>query len=509
VARVVMTADNGFECWINGRYAGKGKDWHVPYDLDLVSWFRPGDNLIAVAAVNSGERANPAGLIGAVQLEFRDGSKMEVHTDASWESALSVDAAWTNAASAAKWQPALELGGFGMEPWGEVEARTPPPSYFTDPQTIGHWLGQQGLPPDFSYRTRSSEQSLRFTHRATDDMDIYFVANRTPHPEQAVCSFRVQNKRPEFWWPESCRVERPAVYDLTNGCVQVPLGLEPHGSIFVVFRAKDPVEPDRITSVRLKGQPVLDTATPATSGEFELLRGHHGELLALTQKPGHYVLTLADGGTRHVEVAPPPPPVEVGGPWQVRFAPGWGAPEQANFEELLSWSEHADPGIKYFSGSATYTRHVQLPPVMLAKNQRLFLDLGDVQVMAEVMLNGQALGILWKRPFRMEITGAAKPGDNTLEVKVVNLWPNRMIGDEQLPEDSERVAPGTDRCDGRLQSWPQWLLDGRRSPAGRFTFSTWRLWRKNDPLQKSGLLGPVRIVSAEQISVRDPAGANN
>jgi hypothetical protein len=111
--------------------------------------------------------------------------------------------------------------------------------------------------------------------------------------------------------------------------------------------------------------------------------------------------------------------------------------------------------------------------------------------MAQVKLNGKDLGILWKPPFRVDITEAAKPGENALEVKVVNLWVNRLIGDEQLPEDSPRNPNGT------LKEWPQWLNEGKPSPTGRFTFTTWRLWNKSAPLQPSGLIGPVRLRSTQ------------
>jgi len=117
----------------------------------------------------------------------------------------------------------------------------------------------------------------------------------------------------------------------------------------------------------------------------------------------------------------------------------------------------------------------------------LYLDLGKVAVMAEVKLNGKDLGILWKPPYRVDITDAVKSGENILEIKVVNLCVNRMIGDELLPEDSERNDNGT------LKKWPQWLEDGKPSPTGRFTFTSWRLWKKDQPLQESGLLGPVTI----------------
>jgi hypothetical protein len=108
--------------------------------------------------------------------------------------------------------------------------------------------------------------------------------------------------------------------------------------------------------------------------------------------------------------------------------------------------------------------------------------------MADVTLNGKLLGILWKPPFRVDVTEALRPGENTLELRVVNLWINRMIGDEQLPEDSDRNPSGN------LKSWPSWLAEGKPSPAGRYTFTSWRLWKKDDPLVESGLLGPVEVV---------------
>ena len=104
--------------------------------------------------------------------------------------------------------------------------------------------------------------------------------------------------------------------------------------------------------------------------------------------------------------------------------------------------------------------------------------------------------MLWKPPFRVEVTGAARAGENELEVQVVNLWPNRLIGDEQLPEDSERNPEGT------LKRWPQWLAEGKPSPTGRYTFTTWRLWKKGDALLESGLLGPVRTVSARELTFK-------
>ena len=147
----------------------------------------------------------------------------------------------------------------------------------------------------------------------------------------------------------------------------------------------------------------------------------------------------------------------------MRFPPNSGAPAQVRFEKLISWSENSDPGVKYFSGAATYHTTFQWTPApapAAPRTRRISLDLGKVQVMAAVKLNGKDLGILWRAPFRVDITDALKPGENALDVQVVNLWPNRMIGDEQLPEDSERNPNGT------LKAWPQWLLEGQPSPTG-------------------------------------------
>jgi hypothetical protein len=221
-----------------------------------------------------------------------------------------------------------------------------------------------------------------------------------------------------------------------------------------------------------------------------------GRLSLAAREPGEYELLTASGRSRRIKVRDAAPSVEVTGPWQVRLAPGGGAPAEITLDKLASWSEHADPGVKYCSGTATYTRTLDIPRGLLSKGQRLELDLGKVAVMAEVKLNGRSLGKLWKPPFVVDISRVAKAGANQLEVRVVNLWPNRMIGDEQLPEDSERNPDGT------LKRWPQWLLDGKPSPTGRFTFTSWRLWKKNEPLLESGLLGPVTLRTATLLEVK-------
>lgn len=226
--------------------------------------------------------------------------------------------------------------------------------------------------------------------------------------------------------------------------------------------------------------------------------GPEGQLWLEAWQPGHYELKTASGRTLPCEMPALPQPLEVAGSWELRFSPNAGAPERVTLERLISWSEHSEPGVKYFSGTATYTKAIPVPAAMLGPGRRLYLDLGNVQVMAQVKLNGRDLGVLWRAPYRLDVTDALKAGDNTLEVKVTNLPVNRMIGDETLPEDSERNADGT------LQQWPQWVREGKPSPTGRYTFTSWRLWQAGDPLQPSGLIGPVTLQATARVNVTAP-----
>jgi hypothetical protein len=229
----------------------------------------------------------------------------------------------------------------------------------------------------------------------------------------------------------------------------------------------------------------------------QVQRGSDSKLWLTAWQPGRYELKTASGRTLRDETAALPRPQEITGPWKLRFPAFAGAPEQVMLEKLVSWSEHSDPGVKYYSGPARYTKTIQVPPEMLGENRQVYLDLGNVQVMAQVWINGRDLGILWKPPYRVDITDAVRARQrNTLEVEVINLWINRLIGDETLPEDSARNPNGT------LKEWPQWVREGKPSPTGRYTFTTWRLWKADSPLQESGLLGPVTLRAAERVNVK-------
>lgn len=209
---------------------------------------------------------------------------------------------------------------------------------------------------------------------------------------------------------------------------------------------------------------------------------------------GHYIFQDSDGKNSSVEISGIGEPIEIGGSWHVAFPPNLGAPREVVLPELISLHKHADPGVRYFSGTATYTKRFNFSAS--AEGKRLYLDLGWVQVMANVRLNGKDVGALWKSPYRMDVTEVIRPGENNLEVQVSNLWVNRLIGDEQLPPEYDYGA------DGRILKLPAWYVEGKpKPPGGRIAFATWKHYKKDSPLVESGLLGPVRLRLATLRSV--------
>ncbi len=179
----------------------------------------------------------------------------------------------------------------------------------------------------------------------------------------------------------------------------------------------------------------------------------------------------------------------------MRFDPRWGGPENILFDRLEDWTQRPEDGIKYYSGTATYRKTFDVPKpkgdlkTRQSATRRLWLDLGVVKNLARVQLNGHDLGVLWCSPWQVDITDFVKPSGNNLEITVANLWPNRLIGDEQLPQDAEFGK------DGNLLRMPEWILNNQpRSSPGRYAFATWKHFTKDSPLLPSGLLGPVQIL---------------
>lgn len=304
-------------------------------------------------------------------------------------------------------------------------------------------LREIGVLGDFEIVGRSQGDlgPLDFIHRKTTDEEFYFIRNKTAVPQSLTCRFRVAAESkglvPELWVPDSGL--RTACKDwktLANGQTEVPLMLGASGSVFVVFRkadaALDPIARDTFVAAE----------TPA--------------------------------------------PLTLEGPWQVEFPEGWEAPKQTTFDKLQSWTESTNEGIRFFSGIATYRRTIEVPE-SLAKQTRLFLELGDLAEIAEVTLNGKPLGLAWLPPYRVDVSGAVQAGANQLEIRVANLWANRLNGDSLRPESKRLTRSNRDR----IQTDP--TSDGGFAlvPGGK----TRPVFTTLPPLMKSGLFGPVRMIT--------------
>ena len=274
-------------------------------------------------------------------------------------------------------------------------------------QSVKDTLAALHVRPDFDCTGQRGDGQILFVHRHLRDGDLYFVDNRSDQSQTVEASFRVTGKAPELWYAETGG-SQPASYRISNGKTTVPLKLEPWGTVFVVFRA------------------------PATQRARTL--------------PQTRETTLAT----------------MSGPWKLAFEPDLGAPPSITMNILSSWSENPDAGVKYFSGTGTYTNTLDGQRIWFASHTRIWLNLGDVKNLAEVTVNGENLGIVWHWPYRVEITHALKPGTNQISIKVTNAWVNRLIGDQQ---------PGTTK----------------------YTYADVTPYEADSPLLPSGLLGPVTI----------------
>jgi hypothetical protein len=556
-----------------------------------------------------------------------------------------------------------ELRQIADEVWGGLDGSTVTERNYGKGRvfwglTLAEVLGKLNIPPDCDITSRSGDAPINFIHRRVGDADVYFVANRRRRAEDLVCTFRVKNRQPELWNPETGAIKHLNIYKQTDAGMRVPLQLGPAESVFVVFRSPAPAQ--HFEAITRGGKTIAGTDPfPAfqagrqreVTDEFTLSvwakpdlnvvlppQGNHSETapmrslvispaegdtlydtyhvscglavgrngvavierssgdwftvlsvpmpiagwahLALVYRdaapslyvngklvgraepsggrvihpglgdtcersgaeyfdgdmsePELFIEAWGDDRIRQLAAGAVPNPIEppdvewagdhasqvqfwkngnyivhdafgnhpwkvsdigepseITGPWQVTFPPNLGAPAEITLPKLISLHQHSDPGVKYFSGTATYSKQISIPAGATSNDRRLYLDLGWVHVMARVRVNGRDLGLLWKPPFRLDIADAVRPGENKLEVLVTNNWINRLIGDEQLPPENEYMP------NGAIKVIPDWYLQGKpKPPGGRITFTTWKHFDKDSPLLASGLVGPVRLRTA-------------
>jgi hypothetical protein len=289
-------------------------------------------------------------------------------------------------------------------------------------------LKGMGLGPDFSVES-PTEHQLDFIHRRTESEELYFVVNSADEPVDAVCSFRVKEGMvPSLWNPEDGTVTRCLVYRREGSAVRVPLKLAQVSSVFVVFRPEE--GNDHVVDLGRRGH-----ASPALiDSDFEVLAlGPTGARIR-ARRGGVLGLTTAEGRSASVEIPNPPDDIEAAGFWTLEFPEGHGAPASLELAELQSWTDLESLGARTFSGTARYATTMEVPATYLDGRNALELDLGRVAEVAEVSVNGTSIGILWKPPYNADVTGLLRPGANHLEVKVTNLWHNRIVGDLRFPE---------------------------------------------------------------------------
>ena len=337
-------------------------------------------------------------------------------------------------------------------------------------------LQDDALLPDFQANSNAADSEICYIHRTLPSAEMYYVSNQKERTEELTLQFRVTGLVPEAWDPVTGEKVELLMFKDDGTTTTVALHMGPYDAQFIMFK-----QPARATHAVMElgkdGKAVRSVVQPAEAQSAQSasvrLAGPSGAELTVWE-PGAYSVTFLNGATQQVTVTDFPAPETVQGSWSVVFPEGHGAPQGAiEFDALVSWTQRAEAGIQYFSGTASYRRSIQLDAARLQANRRVVLDLGAVSHLAEVFVNDQPLGVLWNAPFQVDITDAAKAGANTVEVRVTNVWKNRLIGDAKLPE------------------------------AERTTWTAYPFYKNEPdaPLMKSGLLGPVRLLSSESVSI--------
>jgi hypothetical protein len=298
------------------------------------------------------------------------------------------------------------------------------------------------------------------------------VRNTSLLPVTADCLFRVKDRTPQLWDPTDGSMKPMFVYETVDGGTSVRLDLPPGGSVFVVFVMLDRSHASGSIDSVIRISEMNDASLPVWRIE------DFGKTSITIQcwQNGQYTITDNNSQKKRIMVDTLPAPLELTGQWQVAFDPKWGAPAHIKLPKLISWTDHGNQGVKYYSGAGFYSKTIHVPADWLVSGRKVQLDLGDVRELAEVFVNGKSAGVLWKPPFRADITSLVKPGDNLLKIEVMNMWINRLAGDQNLPAEKKFTRTNI-------------TFDGYRGKPG-----TWQV-------QPAGLLGPVRLLPSVDVMV--------
>ena len=365
------------------------------------------------------------------------------------------------------------------EIWGELDGQQNTESKVGEGNLV--WgktprevLQSKGIMPDITFTTAGID-TLDYIHRKAEDVDFYFIRNPYDKPIATLVNLRVTGKRPEAWDPVTGHMKPLSIYQTGEKNTKIPLSLEPHGSVFIVFAKSE----KQNASISRDGETLFPVANPPQTWSFSDEGG--GKIRFLDA--GNYSISF-DGEKVDKEVDLPAY-LNIEKPeWQITFTDPWEETFTAQTKELQSWTEFDEHRIKYFSGIATYENTFDMPAKVIDSKRQVILDLGQVEEVAEVIVNGESAGLVWTNPARIEITNQVNSANNTLRIEVANRWPNRMIGDYKLPESERKVKSS-------IVTLPTaWNAPLETLPSEQMS------------LQPSGLLGPVKIEVYDVVAVK-------
>jgi hypothetical protein len=315
--------------------------------------------------------------------------------------------------------------------------------------------GNQVIAPDFIVEKADTIGAVKILHRKGIDGDLYFVTNLHKKPQDIRISFRQKGLQPELWQAEDGSQIDANIWEEKGERTTVDIHLNDFQTVFVVFKKP-------ITSVKHAIKKTDDTVY-FSDGTTKVMQPNFIKSKLVTAK------------------------------WQVNMAPKLEQPFNISLDTLANFGAHPDKRIRYFAGTSTYRTSINIP-AFDKTGTKLLLNLGSVHDIVSVTINGTDLGVVWYPPYQIDISKVVKPGSNKVEIAVTNNWANKLIGDEQEPEDMEW---GTDRGEfGRaIKAYPNWFIQNKPRPSSnRKTFSIWHYYRKGDATKPAGLLGPVQLI---------------
>lgn len=349
-------------------------------------------------------------------------------------------------------------------------------------KTLKEVFNDKEVEPDFDFIGSVENDKLDFIHRSAENAEIYFIRNSTGQKVYGNAIFRVDGSQPEMWDPVSGVMNKVAVFSSESGKTTMPLSLDSHGSIFIVFTP--PYNIPHFEQI-FKDNEQIFPKYDLESQSVVQCRKTNGTQLVFNQ-PGEYVLHPVKGEPVIVKVEMPEL-IELTGAWQVHFPKEKKGVDTVTFNNLYSWPHSDVFDIKFFSGIASYEKEFIIPPGINTDELSVIINLGVVRELAHVYVNGKDAGISWVKPNKVLISDLVKPGKNNLKIEVANTWHNRLCGDAKLPETNRITRSNIIRLPNA------WSYPMKEIPLETKTVSY--------PLQESGLIGPVTINFARKISI--------